>query len=92
MFYSTLHWKRLVNGYSGGAPAQHSLWAERFGRCILDRPQPAWQPVVESRATHIVVHEGSYLEGRGRQISDWVCAHGGRELAVFGSDRVFSVD
>jgi hypothetical protein len=20
MFYSTLHWKKLVNGYSGGAP------------------------------------------------------------------------
>jgi hypothetical protein len=91
MFYSTLHWRRLVNGYSGGAPAQHSLWAERF-RDVLDRPQPAWQAVVESRATHIVVHEGSYLEGRGHQISEWVRAQGGRELAVFGSDRVFSVD
>jgi hypothetical protein len=91
MFYSTLHWRRLVNGYSGGAPAQHSLWAERF-RDVLDRPQPAWQAVVESRATHIVVHEGSYLEGGGQQISEWVRAHGGRELAVFGSDRVFSVD
>ncbi len=91
MFYSTLHWRRLVNGYSGGAPAQYSLWAERF-KDVLDRPQPAWQAVVESRATHIVVHEGSYLEGRGHQISEWVRAHGGRELAVFGSDRVFSVD
>jgi hypothetical protein len=91
MFYSTLHWRRLVNGYSGGAPAQYSLWAERF-KDVLDRSQPAWQAVVESRATHIVVHEGSYLEGRGHQISEWVRAHGGRELAVFGSDRVFSVD
>jgi hypothetical protein len=91
MFYSTLHWRRLVNGYSGGAPAQYSLWADRF-KDVLDRPQPAWQAVVESRATHIVVHEGSYLEGRGHQISEWVRAHGGRELAVFGSDRVFSVD
>ena len=91
MFYSTLHWRRLVNGYSGGAPAQYSLWAERF-KDVLDRSQPAWQAVVESRATHIVVHEGSYLEGGGQQISEWVRAHGGRELAVFGSDRVFSVD
>jgi hypothetical protein len=91
MFYSTLHWRRLVNGYSGGAPAQYGLWAERF-KDVLDQPQPAWQAVIESRATHIVVHEGSYLEERGHQISEWVRAHGGRELAVFGSDRVFSVD
>jgi hypothetical protein len=91
MFYSTLHWRRLVNGYSGGAPAQYSLWTDRF-MDVLDRPQSAWQAVVESRATHIVVHEGSYVDGRGRQISEWVRAHDGRELAVFGSDRVFSVD
>jgi hypothetical protein len=91
MFYSTLHWRQLVNGYSGGAPAQYGLWAERF-KDVLDRPQPAWQAVIESRATHIVVHEGSYVEGHGHQISEWVRAHGGRELAAFGSDRVFSVD
>jgi hypothetical protein len=60
-----LHWRRLVNGYSGGAPAQYSLWAERF-KDVLDRPQSSWQAVVESRATHIVVHEGSYVDGRGR--------------------------
>jgi hypothetical protein len=29
---------------------------------------------------------------RSRQISEWVRAHDGRELAVFGSDRVLSVD
>jgi hypothetical protein len=52
MFYSTLHWRRLVNGYSGGAPAQYSLWAEGF-KDVLDRPQSAWQAVVESRVTHI---------------------------------------
>jgi hypothetical protein len=91
MFYSTVHWRRLVNGYSGGAPAQYGLWADRL-EDVLDRPHPAWQAVVESGATHIVVHEGGYAQGLGRQISEWVRAHGGRELAVFGSDRVFSVD
>jgi hypothetical protein len=25
MFYSTLHWRRLVNGYSGGAPLQYEI-------------------------------------------------------------------
>src|SRR6185503_11063126 len=28
MFYSTLHWRRLVNGYSGGAPADYELLTE----------------------------------------------------------------
>ena len=28
MFYSTLHWKPLVNGYSGGAPPQYGMLTE----------------------------------------------------------------
>src|SRR3954469_519842 len=28
MFYSTLHWRRLVNGYSGGAPPAYALLTE----------------------------------------------------------------
>ena len=28
MFYSTRHWKRLVNGYSGGAPDEYGMLTE----------------------------------------------------------------
>ena len=39
MFYSTFHWRRLVNGYSGGGPGEYGLWAERFKE-ILAEPEP----------------------------------------------------
>ncbi|PWT84675.1 MAG: hypothetical protein C5B57_04425 [Blastocatellia bacterium] len=90
MFYSIFHWKRLVNGYSGGAPKDYGLWAERF-KDVLDAPESAWQAVLESRATHLLVHESSYAGDRGTRISQWARAHGAGELAVFDTDRVFSI-
>jgi hypothetical protein len=90
MFYSTSHWRALVNGYSGGAPVEYGLWTEQLSGAI-EGPDAAWQAVLASRATHIVVHEGSYIGDQGSRISDFVRAHGGQELAVFGSDRVFAV-
>jgi hypothetical protein len=90
MFQSISHWRPLVNGYSGGAPKEYGLWAERF-KDLLDQPEPAWQAVLESRATHLVVHEASYAGDRGGRISQWALAHGARELAVFGTDRLFSI-
>jgi hypothetical protein len=90
MFYSTSHWRALVNGYSGGAPVEYGLWTEQLNGAI-EAPDAAWLAVTASRATHIVVHEGSYTGDQGSRISDFVRAHGGRELAVFDSDRVFAV-
>ena len=90
MFYSTTHWRPLVNGYSGGAPDQYGLWSERL-KDALDLPEPAWRAVDESRATHLIVHEDGYAGDRGRQISNWVRAHGGQEVAAFGADHLFKV-
>jgi hypothetical protein len=89
MFYSTFHWRHLVNGYSGGAPDNYGLWAERLGD-LVDQPEPAWQAVLASRATHILVHEASYAEN-GERVSNWARAHGAQEVAAFGSDRLFAV-
>ena len=90
MFYSTAHWRRLVNGYSGGGPDEYGLWAERF-KDFLIRPDAAWQAVVDSRATHLIVHEGSYAADRGQRISEWAAAHGAREVRIFGSDHLFEI-
>jgi hypothetical protein len=90
MFYSTTHWRPLVNGYSGGAPDQYGLWAERL-KDALDLPEAAWRAVTESGATHLIVHEAGYAGDRGQQISNWVRGHGGQELAVFGTDHLFKI-
>jgi hypothetical protein len=90
MFYSTEHWKRLVNGYSGGAPLAYEFLTESL-KDVATRPGRAWDAVVASSATHAVVHEGSFLGERGRHFGDWFREHGATEVALFGTDRVFAL-
>ncbi len=90
VFYSTTHWRRLVNGYSGGGPAEYERLAEELGDALGD-PDRAWQALVRSGATHAIVHEASFAGGRGRDISAWLHGHGAREIAAFDSDRVFDL-
>jgi hypothetical protein len=90
MYYSTFHWRRLVNGYSGGGPDEYGLSVDRFKE-ILSEPDVAWQSVLDSRATHVIVHEGSYADDRGRLISAWAAARGAQEVGAFGGDRIFAI-
>jgi len=90
MLYSTTHWRPLVNGYSGGAPAEY----ERLDQSLQDlstRPEPAWQALVATQASHVIVHEALYANGRGRRASDWLQSHGAQEIAAFGFDRIFRI-
>jgi hypothetical protein len=91
MFYSTHHWRRLVNGYSGGAPEWYGGLTESLGD-VLTRPDRAWEAVVRSEATHLVVHENFFKADFGRQVSDWARSRGAHELATFGGDRVFALN
>jgi len=90
VFYSTAHHRRLLNGYSGGAPAEYGLLAEALKDLFRD-PDRAWDALAASGATHVVVHEGSYLDSLGATVAEWLRRHGARELASFGSDRVFEL-
>jgi len=90
MFYSTLHWRRLVNGYSGGAPEWYGVLTESLND-VLTSPDRAWDAVARSEATHLVVHEGFFKADFGRRVSDWARSRGAHEMAAFGSDRVFSL-
>ena len=90
MFYSTLHWKRLVNGYSGGAPSDYELLDTSL-QDIPTHPDRAWQALVASKATHAIVHEAFYTGGGGARVSDWIRAHGGHEVARFADDGVFEL-
>ena len=90
MFYSTQHWKKLVNGYSGGAPAEYGLLDETL-QDALSRPGRAWEAVASSGATHAIVHEASYAGDRGPHITSWLRTNGAREVGTFGSDRIFQL-
>jgi hypothetical protein len=90
MFYSTLHWRRLVNGYSGGAPLQYEVLTESL-KDLATRPDRAWQAIADSTATHAIVHEASYADEGGMRVSAWLRAGGAREVASFGMDHVFLI-
>ena len=90
MFYSIGHWKPLVNGYSGGAPASYAALIGTL-QDLPERGDIAWQQVLVSHATHVVLHESYYAGDRGQKISRWLLGRGAREIATFGSDRVFAV-
>ena len=90
MFYSTLHWRRLVNGYSGGAPPQYKTLTESL-KDVATRPDRAWQAIADSTATHAIVHEASYAGDDGPRLSAWFRTRGAKEVAAFGADRVFLI-
>jgi hypothetical protein len=87
MLYATRHWKPLVNGYSGGAPEDYGTLGQ-FLEDAAARPDRAWDALIATHATHVIVHEGFYEADRGRGVSDWLRARGATEVAAFGSDRV----
>ncbi len=90
MFYSTIHWHPLINGYSGTVPLSYHLRA-----MVLDRPEEnpgaAWQALASSGATHAVVHEGAYTNRQGAAIVQWLTSHGAHLVAEFGSDKVLAL-
>jgi len=90
MFYSTLHWRPLANGYSGGAPDAYGLLAESL-KDLDRRPEAAWQALSASGATYVIVHEDFYADGRGSQVSNWLRRNGAGERAAFGGDHMFEI-
>jgi hypothetical protein len=90
MYFSTVHWKPLANGYSGYRPASHRALAERMrflpDDAGLDLIQDLW-------LSHLVVHEDQLRVGPGR-LAAWEARYLGRRVAlvhVSGPDRVYRV-
>jgi len=90
MVASASHWRPLVNGYSGGAPASYYLNKSALMK-VLVQPELAWTILRRTGASYAVVHEAIYLNGVGPKISAWLRAHGAREIGWFGSDRLFEL-
>jgi hypothetical protein len=90
LFYSTLHWRSLVNGYSGGLPGHYYRLSLELGHPVRNWDR-AWTALAASTAGVVVVHEAAYLGDQGPRISQWLEHHGARRLASFGADAVFAL-
>jgi hypothetical protein len=90
MFYSTVHWRPVLNGYSGFFPPH-------YGQLIValsDVPRHtdlALNTLRAGGATHAIVHEGAYLNSAGVETAAALRRHGGVEIFRDGSDVLFEL-
>ena len=90
VYYSTVHWKRLVNGYSGGFPQGYRRRVALLQR-VRDNPDAAWRALRDAGTTHVIVHEQAYPPGEADVVTRWLTDHFAVEIAHFEGDRLFDV-
>jgi len=90
MYYSTFHWRKLVNGYSGFTPVHYGPLVAALGGAVVDGER-AWTAVRDAGATAVIVHEGAYLDGGGERLSRALRERGAREQFRDGSDVLLTL-
>ncbi len=85
MYYSTFHWRKLVNGYSGLTPPHYGRLVAALGR-VGEQPDEAWAALGASGATLVLVHEGAYLGDEGNRLSAALRDRGAGEVLRDGTD------
>lgn len=79
VFYSTAHWRHLLNGYSGFFPRHYGELAVAVSD-VPRHPDVALDALRALRATHVLVHENAYVDDQGRNTSTALLHAGAREL------------
>jgi len=90
MYYSTFHWRKLVNGYSGFTSDHYGALVAALGSAAPDGEQ-AWAALRRAGATAVIVHEGAYPNGAGTRLSLALRERGAREVRRDGSDVLFTL-
>jgi hypothetical protein len=90
MFYSTSHWRRILNGYSGGFPGIYGRHRGTLMRPFRD-PDLAITVLRESGATHAVVHLSAFLDNEGGRVRDWLISNGAVEVDRVGDDVLLAL-
>jgi hypothetical protein len=90
VYYSTVHWKRLVNGYSGGFPQSYNVRVARLQR-IAESPEEAWSTLRDAGTTHAVLHSSAMTPEQFAMTETWLRSHGATELGRFDGDPLFEI-
>ena len=90
VFYQRVHGHPLVNGYSGGFPASFEYTREALaGLAVV--PDLAWRRLLESGATHAVVHGRAFRSRQWGRLERWLTGHGATLVATYGTDRLYAL-
>jgi hypothetical protein len=90
VYYSTVHWKKLVNGYSGYFPPHYNRLFAMLQASARD-DDIAWFALETLGVTHVIVHEGAYLDDEGARFSAWLGRQGAAEVSRRGRDVMFEL-
>lgn len=90
IYYSTVHWRRILNGYSGFTPPHYGRLTARL-RDVPRHPELSMQTLRDMGATHVILHEGAYHDGEGVETSDSLRRLGAVELFRAGTDVLFGI-
>jgi hypothetical protein len=85
MFYSIRHHARLLNGYSGFFPPHYGLLAVTLSD-IPAHAMDAWETLQRFDVTHVIVHEGAWLDDRGAKTTAALIQRGASEIFRDGGD------
>jgi hypothetical protein len=88
MFYSTVHWHRLVNGYSGVFPPHYGLLTSALSE-MPRHPDLSLNALRASGATHVLVHESAYVNAEGADTALLLRNSGAAEIFREGGDVLF---
>ena len=90
MFYSTVHWRPVLNGYSGFFPPGYGQLALAVSD-VPRHPAIAWEALRAAGATHVLVHEAAWPGEQGRNTSAALRQLGAVERVRHGSDVLLSL-
>lgn len=91
MYYSTQHWRRLVNGYSGTFPPSYDERVSFLREPDRD-PDRSWASLIASGATHAIVHAELFdTPAQAESVEQWFTAHGARVVADLPGGRVLAL-
>lgn len=77
-FFTAVHRRRLLNGYSGVLPPSYEARRAVLA-APLGNPDAAWAALAP--ATHVLVHDGAWRDDTGTRVRAWLEARGARVVA-----------
>jgi hypothetical protein len=91
VFFAGFHRRPLVNGYSGFFPESYEARVAALAPAPAN-PELAREALIASGATHAIVHERAYLDGRGAAVVRWLTSLGAQVVATTGGDTLLQLN
>lgn len=89
VYYSTVHWKPILNGYSGSFPQHYKYRVARLQRIREDPEAAATELERSGHRLHVIVHEDAMSRDDAVMLRAWLEGHGFREIGRFGNDVLY---